>query len=442
MSVFFGTDGLRGIVGEELTYDIAFKCGNSLSQMMQEGRTVIIGRDTRITGSYLVSSISAGLTAGGVNVVDVGILPTAGVAYLTKELNLDYGIVITASHNPYQYNGIKVLAASGEKLQDKEEERIEKGFIKTKHVEASRVGKYVQKYKLANKYIDYLVRTAQISLEGMSVVIDASNGASYAVAPKVFKALGAKVYKINSKDDGANINVNCGSLHPERLAKTVVSKEADLGVAFDGDADRLIVVDQQGNIIDGDMVITALAKNYKAKGLLKENAVVGTSQTNMGIEQNLKESGIKLYRADVGDKYVCELMNKHGLSLGGEQSGHIIIKKYLPTGDGILSAIQLAQAVKESGKTVAEYCAVDLFPQTNVNVEVKDKLRVLGNEGLAIAISNAQQELAGKGRVLVRASGTESKVRIMVECQNLMVSRHLAEYLAGVVKQLAQEENE
>lgn len=436
MSVFFGTDGLRGKVGQDLNFDIAFKCGNSLSQLMNGKGRVVIGRDTRTTGSYLISAIAAGLMAGGVDVEDLGIIPTSGVSYLTKKYSFDYGIVITASHNPSEYNGIKIFSSQGIKISDSEEEAIERGFIKTRMVDHKDIGKYTHNKKLVKQYIDYIVSTASTCLCGMKVVIDASNGASYNIAPNVFRRLGAKVYKMSCKNDGANINNGCGSLHPEKLIKKVKKLNADLGVAFDGDADRIIVVNEKGEIIDGDMIICALAKFYKERNQLSGDAVVGTSQTNMGIEQDLKNHGIKLERADVGDKYVIALMNKCKLSLGGEQSGHIIIHKFLPTGDGILAAVQLACVARHKNQRISEVCEVVLYPQTNINVEVKEKLRVLGNEKLAIAISNAQQELAGRGRVLVRASGTEPKIRIMVEGEKQQVTENLARYLAELVASL------
>ena len=438
MSVFFGTDGLRGVVGEELTYDIAFKCGNSLSQNMQGGR-VLIGRDTRVTGSFLVNALACGLLSGGVDVVDAGIIPTAAVAYLTKSFKFDYGISITASHNPMQYNGIKIFSLKGEKLQDKEEEKIERGFIKSKHVSAEKIGLYVQKTNLRKHYIDYLVNTANGSLSGLKVVLDASNGASYSIAPEVFRKLGAKVIKTSCMNNGLKINDKCGSLHPERLAKKVKQYGADMGFSFDGDADRLIAVSEKGKIIDGDMILYALALVFKQRGMLVNNAVVGTSQTNMGIELSLKEKGIKLLRADVGDKYVANLLNKNGLVLGGEQSGHIIIKKFMQTGDGILTAILLAHFCKESGKHLSEFCKVRVFPQVNKDIVVKEKLRILGSEPLLTAITNAQQELAGLGRVLVRASGTEPKIRIMVESENIVASQSLANYLLNTIEKLEAE---
>ncbi|MBR2909154.1 MAG: phosphoglucosamine mutase [Clostridia bacterium] len=441
MSVFFGTDGLRGKVGQDLNYDIAFKCGNSLALLMGNKGKVVVGRDTRVTGSYLQNAISAGLMAGGVDVYDVGIIPTAGISYITKSCGFDFGIIITASHNPSEYNGIKIISSLGEKITDLQEEEIERGFIKSKIVEYSKIGQCITDKRFASKYFNHIISSATICLCGLKIVVDGSNGASCNIAPKIFKKLGATVYKINCRNKGLDINNKCGSLHPESLIKKVKKLKADFGVAFDGDADRIIVIDSNGKVIDGDMIILALAKYYKDLGLLKNNTVVGTSQTNMGIEQDLKNCGIQLERADVGDKYVIALMNKHSVMLGGEQSGHIIIKRFLPTGDGILTAVQLACACRHKNISISKLCEATIFPQTNINVEVKDKIRILGNEKLAIAISNAKQELAGNGRVLVRASGTEPKIRIMVEGENQRVTNSLAEYLEKLILSLEQEEN-
>ncbi len=439
MSVFFGTDGLRGIVGQDLNFDVAYKCGNSLSQTIKGGR-VVIGRDTRTTGSYLASAISAGLMAGGVNVVDAGIVPTAAIAYLTKEKNFDFGISITASHNPSEYNGIKIFSSLGEKLGDKEEERVERGFIHSLHVCADEVGEYVFDPGLKNAYFNFLKNSISCSLAGLKIVIDASNGASYYLAPKVLRSLGAKVVLKSCSNNGRLINHECGSLHPEALAEKVKKVGANVGLCFDGDADRLIAVDENGNIVDGDKIIFALALSLKQKGELNQNIVVGTSMTNMGIEASLEKQKIKLLRADVGDKYVAGIMFSQGLSIGGEQSGHIILSKFLHTGDGILTALQLLSAMKESNQTLSQLCSVQLFPQVIKSVKVKEKLRILGSETLANAISSVQQELAGEGRVLVRASGTEPKIRIMIESVTKQKSEALASYLAMIISTLESSE--
>lgn len=434
MSVFFGTDGLRGVAGTEVTPDVAYKCGNSLSQLLKGKGKILIGKDTRVSGDMIAFSVISGLLAGGVNVTFVGVCPSGAVAYLTEKLGFDFGIMITASHNSAEYNGIKIFSPKGEKMLDSDEEKVERGFIKSNIVSPLESGKMTFKSSLLYLYAEFIEKTGQ-KLYGMRIVLDCSNGATYKYAPKIFRRLGARVFLISAKEDGKNINNNCGSLHPEKLARKVVKLEADFGFAFDGDGDRLIAVDERGNILDGDGVLTALATAFKERGLLKKPEVVGTSQTNIGVEKTLSRRGIKLHRADVGDKYVHDMMIKNGLELGGEQSGHIIIQRYMRTGDGILTAVQLASSAKLLNKTASEIGEVHKFPQHNIDVIVKDKLRILGSEPLSNATLLVQQELAGSGRVLVRASGTEPKIRIMVESEQKSVSQNLAEYLAKIVRE-------
>lgn len=437
MSVFFGTDGLRGVALSDITFDVAYKCGNSISQTLEKGAKVIIAKDTRVSGDMIVSAVSAGLMSGGVSVTNVGIVPTGALAYLTT-LGFDYGIMITASHNEPEYNGIKIFSNKGEKHESTEEEKIERGFIKSKIVKPLEVGGITQNNQLINKYINFVVGTST-NLCGMRIVLDCSNGATFKIAPKIFSMLGAKVYKTSCKCDGKNINNNCGSLHTKNLAKKVVSLNADVGFAFDGDGDRLIAVDEKGNEVDGDKVLTALATFYKSRGELWGNKVVGTSQTNMGVQKTLENRGIFLERADVGDKYVLEILKKQHLLLGGEQSGHIIIRKYMQTGDGVLTAVQLANCLKLSNKEASVLTECEKFPQHNINVAVKDKLRILGSEKLANAVLLVQQELAGDGRVLVRASGTEPKIRIMVEAEKQEIASSLAEFLRNTVEKIAKD---
>lgn len=441
MSVFFGTDGLRGVVGTELNYSIAYQCGNSLARQFK-CKNVLIGEDTRTSGTYIACSIASGLMAGGVNVTYASVLPTAAVAYLTNKLGFDYGIAITASHNPKEYNGIKIFSSNGEKISEEKEELIERGFLKTNHVQSENIGRLTIDNSLKNKYLSFVLSVASCSLKGLKIVIDASNGAGYYLAPKVFSLLGAEVIKLSCKNDGEKINLNCGSLHPERLIEKVKQTSADLGLCFDGDADRLICVDENGNIVDGDHILTALARHLKRLGKLNQNMVVGTSMTNMGVEAELEKSGIKLIRADVGDKYVAKALFSRGLSLGGEQSGHIILAEHLRTGDGILTAVKLLCAFKESAEKFSKFVSLKVYPQKILNVCVKDKLRILGSEKLSNAISAVQQELAGSGRVLVRASGTEPKIRIMLESESEVKSNNLALYLLNVIKSLENVEGE
>ena len=373
MGLFFGTDGLRGKVNEDLSFNIAYKIGNALS-ILKENPTVLIGSDTRISNTYLTLAVASGAMSGGAKVMDVGVIPTAGVAYLTRKIKADYGIVISASHNSGEYNGIKIFNSDGYKLSDKEEERIERCFIREKVNAFPDIGTYEQNFNLSKLYKNYLVKASENSLKGLTVVLDGAYGASHRIAPDVFRKLGASVIAANCVNDGKKINENCGALYPENLVKRVFRYKADVGFAFDGDSDRLIAVDEKGNIIDGDMIIYGLAKYLKKQGKLKKDAVVGTSHTNMAIEEDLASEGIELIRTDIGDKYVLSKLIEKDLSLGGEQSGHVIIKDYATTGDGILTAIIVANMIIKEKVTMSEALKIDLYPQVNKNVVVEDKL--------------------------------------------------------------------
>lgn len=411
MGLFFGTDGLRGIVNEDLTFSLAYKVGNALSSL-KVGARILVGRDTRVSGSYLTLALASGAMSGGASVVDVGVVPTAGVAYLTKKHEFDYGVVISASHNSAEYNGIKVFDKNGYKLGDKEEERVERCFIHDKTNAYPYIGIYEQDYTLVKDYAQFLI-SAGIDMSGLTIVLDGSNGASHKIAPAVFRSLGASVVASSCSGDGLHINENCGSLYPQKLIKRVHRYNADVGFAFDGDSDRLITIDEKGNIIDGDMVIYILAKHLKQEGKLNDNTVVGTSHTNMAIEESLKREGINFIRTDIGDKYVLAKLVEKNLSLGGEQSGHIILKDLSTTGDGILSAIAVATLLKKSGKKCSELFDIELYPQTNINVVVSDKLRVINNEEFATCVAKMQNDLEGKGRLMVRASGTEDRKSVV-----------------------------
>lgn len=434
MGLFFGTDGLRGIVGKDLTYSLAYKVGNALSTL-KNGARIVIGRDTRISGSYLTLAVASGAMSGGASVTDIGVIPTAGVAYVTKNCNFDYGVVISASHNSGEYNGIKIFNEHGYKLGDKEEEMVERCFIHDKTNDYPNIGEFVQDFTLTKSYTKFLIDNG-CSLEGMTIVLDGSNGASSRIAPAVFRALGASVVASNCSLDGEKINKDCGSLYPEKLISRVARYKADIGFAFDGDADRLIAVDNNGGIIDGDMVIYILAKYLKNQGKLNLNTAVGTSHTNMAIEQNLKKFGIDFIRTDIGDKYVLAKLVEKGLSLGGEQSGHVILKDIATTGDGILTALAVAKLLKESGKKSSELFDIELYPQTNVNVVVDDKLRIINNEEFSLSVAKAQSQLQGKGRLMVRASGTEPKIRVMVESPDKTLNDSVASRLVDIIKTL------
>ena len=438
MGIFFGTDGLRGKVNEELTYEVAYKVGNALS-ILKENPTVLIGSDTRISNTYLTLGVASGAMSGGATVIDAGVVPTAGIAYLTRKTKADYGVVISASHNSGEYNGIKIFNSEGYKLGDKEEERIERCFIHNKTNDFPDIGTYTQDFTLIKDYRDFLINACERSLEGKVIVLDCAYGAAHRIAPEVFRKLGADVIAANAVYSGLKINDGCGALHPENLIRRVARYKADMGFAFDGDADRLIAVDEKGNVVDGDMIICALAKYLKSKGKLNNDTAVGTSHTNMAIENELKKEGISLLRTDIGDKYVLAEMLKKNLSLGGEQSGHIILKDFATTGDGILTAIEIANMITDKGVKMSELFGVNLYPQTNVNVVVEDKFRVMNSEELSKEIIKYNAELEGKGRLMIRASGTEPKIRIMVESGDKALNDKIANAMASFIKRMGQD---
>ncbi len=435
MGLFFGTDGLRGKVNEDLTYDVAFKIGNALS-ILKTNPTIIIGSDTRISKSYLTLAVASGAMSGGANVIDIGVVPTAGIAYITKELKADYGIVISASHNSGEYNGIKVFNGEGFKLGDKEEERIERCFIHEKINDFPNIGTYSQNFNLVKIYKKFLIESSENRLDGMTVVLDCAYGAAHRVAPEVFRALGANVIASNCVNDGLKINQKCGALYPENLVKRIFRYKADMGFSFDGDADRLIALDENGKIIDGDMIIYMLAIYLRKIGKLRHDTVVGTSHTNMAIEETLRTLGIKLIRTDIGDKYVLAKLLEKNLSLGGEQSGHIILKDLATTGDGILSAIKVANMVINQKKKLSEFFDVKLYPQVNKNVVVGDKFRIMNSEILTKEVARYNVEFNGKGRIMLRASGTEPKIRVMVESENKEINERIANILVEMVKSI------
>lgn len=435
MGLFFGTDGLRGKVNEDLTFDVAYKVGNALS-ILKENPTIIIGSDTRISNSYLTLGVASGAMSGGARVIDIGVVPTAGIAYITKAIKADYGIVISASHNSGEYNGIKVFDCNGYKLLDKEEERIERCFIHDKTNDFPNIGTYVQDFNLAKLYKKYLIETSENSLKGLTIVLDCAYGASYRIAPDVFRKLGAHVIAANSVENGLKINHNCGALHPENLIKRVFRYKADMGFAFDGDSDRLIAVDEKGNIVDGDMLIFGIAKYLKQLGKLKKDTVVGTSHTNMAIEEALKEQGIDFIRTDIGDKYVLAKLIEKDLSLGGEQSGHVILKDLATTGDGILTAIAVANMVLKEKTTMSKAFGVALYPQTNKNVIVEDKFRIMNSEELAKEVVKYNAILAGKGRLMIRASGTEPKIRVMVESKDNELNKSISSSIVSLIEKI------
>lgn len=431
MGNFFGTDGIRGIFGQTLTPKLAENVGNALCQVKAKPK-ILIGSDTRLSSDILKCSLAVGVMLGGGEVVDVGIMPTASISYLTESLCYDYGVMISASHNPPEYNGIKIFKSNGRKMNDDEETHLETFFSTT--IEAPKQGGYHQK-NLSRRYINFLLSCAE-RLDGYKICLDLSNGSAYRIAPKMFKSLGATVFVTGGKKRGDLINERCGSLHIENLVGFVKRKKADFGFAFDGDADRLIAVDGNGEIFDGDKILYILAKQMKKEGKLYASTVVGTSHTNSGIMTALNKHKINLIRTDIGDKYVIDAMEKMNLSLGGEQSGHIILRDKIRTGDGILTAINLANVIAKEKKTLADLFDAHMLPQANLDCLVKDKMKVINNEELRRLVNNISCAITPAGRVLVRASGTENKIRIMVEHASLNKAKKFAKEIKSLVMKI------
>ena len=433
MGLFFGTDGLRGKVNDDLSYDIAYKCGNALGSRYSK---ILIGRDTRRTGSFITLAFATGAMNAGSDVTDIGVCPTAGISYLTKELGYDFGVVISASHNPAEYNGIKIFDSQGKKLGDKREEELEKSFLRNRMTTYDKVGTYEYEPRKVLKYEEFLANSIGCSLKGKTIVLDCSNGASFKIAPAVFRDNGAKIIATFCKPDGLNINKGCGSLHIERLQKYVLKYKADMGFAFDGDSDRLIAVDENGEVVDGDKIIYMLALEYLEKGKLVPAEVVGTRHTNMGVEKALKEKGISLLRTDIGDKYVAMKLAERGLLIGGEQSGHVFVKDKLTTGDGILNALLVASICVEKNKKLSEFFDFVPYSQCNINILVSNKMNIMNSEKLMIEQDRVTDILENNGRVMIRMSGTEPYIRVMVESQDEETSAKYANELADVIKQL------
>lgn len=428
MGIYFGTDGLRGLYGEEVSPSIAFKCGNSLSRFCK-GKKVIIGKDPRVTGDILSLSLTNGLMQNGVDVIDVGLVSTPAIAYLTRSQGCDYGVMISASHNPPEYNGIKIFDRDGYKIGEELENAIERKFMFPISVPYHKVGRYSYKPQLLHDYLDNI--SANIGdLSGLKVVVDCGNGSCSNFAKKVFQKHGAKVIYINSKTDGLSINADCGALYPGCVAEIVRQKSADFGISFDGDGDRIIACDENGHLIDGDDILFVLSQYYKCR------SIVGTSMTNNGFENALNKKNITLLRADVGDKYVISLMKNKNILLGGEPSGHIIIKSYSTTGDGLLVGLILADIIKKSDKPLSKLVNYKKFPQININVKVIDKYRILNSDKLSSEILSLQKLFGLNGRVLVRASGTENKIRIMCEHKSKSTALKSAQILEEIVKEV------
>ena len=448
MGRYFGTDGIRGEANRELTVDKALRLGYALGYYLKNNNTneekikVIMGSDTRISGYMLRSALTAGLTSMGIYIDFVGVIPTPGVAYITKIKNAKAGIMISASHNPAKDNGIKIFNSEGYKLSDEIENQIEDYMDNLDEILANPLaGDKVGKFKYAEdeyfQYKNYLTQCVEGNFKDMKIVLDTANGAAYRTAKDVFLDLRAELVVINDAPNGRNINVKCGSTHPEILAKVVVGYEADLGLAYDGDADRLIAVDKFGNVIDGDKIIGILALGMKQNGKLKNNKVVTTVMSNIGFEKYLKENNIELLRANVGDRYVLEKMIAEDVVIGGEQSGHIILKDYATTGDGVLSSLKLVEVIRNTGKDLHELVsAIKDAPQTLINVKVDNSKKNTWdkNEAIMFFINEANQKYKDEVRILVRKSGTEPLIRVMTEGDNKQLVHKLAEDIAQLIE--------
>lgn len=445
---YFGTDGIRGRVGEALiTPDFVMRLGYAAGRVLtridnhlaKNARpSVIIGKDTRISGYMLESALEAGLCAAGVDVLMTGPMPTPAVAYLTRALRAQAGIVISASHNPFYDNGIKFFSSLGTKLPDAIEHAIEAELEKPMQVmESAQLGKVRRIDDAAGRYIEFCKSTFPntLDLRGLKIVLDCAHGATYHVAPPVFHELGAEIITIGNTPDGLNINHEVGSTHPQALQEAVVANNADLGIAFDGDGDRLMMVDSNGTLLDGDQLLYIIAIARQQAGLL-QGGVAGTLMTNLALEHKLAGNNIPFARANVGDRYVLELLNQKTWQLGGENSGHILTLDKHSSGDGIIAALQVMHAVLQSKKTLAELGArLVLYPQVLVNVKTSKKIDLNNHTGIQAAVKIAEKTLANTGRVLLRASGTEPKIRVMVEGENAALVQNLAEDIANVVTQ-------
>lgn len=446
MGRLFGTDGARGVANSELTCELAMKIGRAAAMVLTESCAhkpkVLIGMDTRASSHMLAAAIGAGLCSVGADVLIIDVVPTPAVAFLVKEYDYDAGVMISASHNPCEYNGIKIFQGNGYKLPDELENEIEEIILdETKLppvVLGGDVGKISFSSKAVDDYIFHLAMTADGDFKGMKIALDCANGSASVTARALFTRLGAKCCIINETPNGTNINENCGSTHLEQLQKFVVENKCDIGFAFDGDADRLLVVDENGEVVDGDKIIAVCSKFMKENNKLKNNTAVVTVMSNMGFFKFCEKNGINCVKTKVGDRYVLEEMVENGYIIGGEQSGHIIFLDYATTGDGQMSAIQVLNVLKSTGKKISELASeMQVYPQVLINVRVSNfgKARLDKDEEVQLAIREASEELGDTGRVLVRVSGTEPLVRVMLEGEDYNQIKSLAESIAKVIEE-------
>lgn len=440
----FGTDGLRGTANTPpMTVDTALRLGLAAGIRFRRGphkHRVVIGKDTRLSGYMFESALTAGLCAAGMHVIMTGPLPTPAISFLTRNMRADLGVVISASHNPFHDNGIKFFDADGYKLPDATENEIAEMVLNKDfawpYPKADKVGRATKIEDAGGRYIVYTKNCfpAELTLAGLRIVVDCANGASYKIAPLALEELGAEVFRISCSPNGLNINEHCGSLYPEVVAAKVQELRADVGLALDGDADRLIVVDEHGTILDGDQLMAMCAQAMMARGELPGNLLVATVMSNMALEIFMQEHGGQLLRTPVGDRHVVEAMRRDGAMLGGEQSGHLIFRRYSTTGDGLLASLQILRIMREKDKPLSELAGLlSPFPQVLINVHVDKKLPLAEKPAIGEAVQKIEGELAGRGRVLLRYSGTESLLRVMIEGENEDKVRQLAEELAAVV---------
>lgn len=445
MARLFGTDGVRGVANEELTPLLAMQLGQAgayvLTKEKEHKPTIMVGCDTRISGDMLANALMAGVCSVGANAVYVGVIPTPAVAYLTRKYKVDAGVVISASHNPVEFNGIKFFDGDGYKLPDEMEDEIE-ALIKSDMKDVpfptgSRVGKIKYRTDAREEYINHAIQSVPVDLTGMKVVVDAAEGASFYTSVEAIKELGAEVIAIHNNPDGTNINANCGSTHMEELQARVVFEKANIGLAFDGDADRLLAVDENGNLVDGDQIMAIVGNHMRSQGKLKKDTIVVTVMSNLGFTLMAKEQNLNIETTKVGDRYVLERMKEIGASLGGEQSGHVIFLDENTTGDGLLSALHLLQVLVETGKPLSELSQImTVLPQALVNAKVPNhkKDHYMDYPEIASAIAKLEEMFAGEGRVLIRPSGTEPKVRVMIEGKDQALIDAEAKKLADLIQ--------
>tara|TARA_B000000477_G_scaffold122472_1_gene126517 strand:+ start:539 stop:1873 length:1335 start_codon:yes stop_codon:yes gene_type:complete len=442
LSNFFGTDGIRGEVGKSpITADVLLKVGWAVGSVLKEqneNASVIIGKDTRVSGYLFESALEAGFLSAGVNVGMLGPMPSPAIAYLTQAFGATAGVVISASHNPFQDNGVKFFSSKGVKLSDDTQKAIEKKIsMPMTSVDSASIGKAKRYEQAVGRYIEFCKSTFDKScdLSNLNIIIDCANGATYHIAEDVFTELGASVSMINNSPDGYNINRDCGATDTKHLQKVVLENNADLGIAFDGDGDRLIMVDHKGHQVDGDELVFIIANAWKESGDLKSKTVVGTKMTNLGIQSAFADAGISFIEADVGDRHVMNQLIKHKAVLGGEGSGHIICLNKSTSGDGIIAALQVLEVMSKTGKSLNDLKSrFTKYPQVLINVKTKSKVNLQGESKLTQAVNSIESKLSNTGRILIRESGTEALIRVMVESANYKLAKDSAEELAEIIK--------